>query len=138
MIERIELVLDSLEEKHLKGTGLPRFVYEVKSTKGLTEAQLKALVKDGKKYYCWLPAKSMTGYAIWYRPSWADKRELPKEYKTWGNEDDENSKFQRGADFLKEKERHIEAAVNAGLLSAKEGKERLKVLKAQVYKRLGI
>lgn len=138
MVQTIDLVLDTLEVKHLKGSGIARYVYEVKSVKGLSEAQLKALVKEGSKYFCWLPAKSFTGKACWYRPSWADKRDLPQEYKTWGNEDDAETKFQRTADLINVYQKNIEAAVNAGLISSREGKERLKTLKDKAFKRLGI
>ena len=117
--------------------------HQLKETKNgllqLSKREMKkacTLGEDG--YRVWLPAENLTGKVLFYRPSWADKRDLPKDYRTFGNADDESSKFQRTSTFIKDKEQAIAAAVAAGLLSSKEGKERMKALKDSAFKRLGI
>lgn len=135
----LEIIQESLVKQHLRGTGLPRFTYLFKDESKLTAEMKKACTqdKDGK-FRVWLPAENLTGKVIFYRPSWADKRELPADYKTFGNADDESTKFERTSTFIKDKEAAIAAAVSAGLISSKEGKERLKALKDSAFRRLGI
>ncbi len=135
----LEIIPESLVKQHLRGTGLPRFTYLFKDESKLTAEMKKACTVDQDgKFRVWLPAQNLTGKVIFYRPSWADKRELPQDYRTFGNADDESTKFERTSTFIKDKEAAIAAAVSAGLLSAKEGKERMKSLKDMAFRRLGI